>query len=123
MTKSKNWWVVFKNAFQGVIYAFQTQRNFKIHLFLSFLVVFLAIWLDISKTEFLFLTLAIIFGLTVEMANTAFEKTVDLVIEKYHPQAKIAKDVSAGMMLIASFGLALMGLLILLPPLWQKLGF
>ena len=84
--------------------------------------VFLAIWLEISKTEFLFLTLAIIFGLTVEMVNTAFEKTIDLVTEKYHPKAKIAKDVSAGMMLMASIGLAFLGILILMPPLWQKLG-
>jgi len=55
------------------------------------------------------------------MGNTAFEATVDLITRDYHPQAKIAKDVSAGMMLVASFGLALLGALILGPSLWQKL--
>lgn len=123
MTKNKNWKTVFENAFEGLIYAFKTQKNFKIHLTLSFLVVFLALWLEISKTEFLFLTLAIFLGFVIEMVNTAFEKTVDLITEKYHSKAKIAKDVSAGMMLIASVGLAFLGILILMPPLWRKLGF
>jgi len=117
----KSWLITFKNAFEGIFYAFRTQRNFKVHLVLSFLVIVLAIWLQVSLEKLLFLILAIFFGLTIEMTNTAFEKTVDLITEKYHPQAKTAKDVSAGMMLIASLGLAILGLLILLPPLWQKL--
>jgi diacylglycerol kinase len=118
---TKNWVVTFKNAIEGCFYAFQTQKNFQVHFFLSFLVTVLAFWLKIPFERFLLLILAITFGLTMEMANTAFEKTVDLIIEKYHPKAKIAKDVSAGMMLIVSIGLAILGALILLPPLWQKL--
>lgn len=120
MTK-KDWLTTFKNAFNGCFYAFRTQKNFKVHLVLSLLVLILAVWLEVSLTKFLFLILAITFGLTIEMANTAFEKTVDLITEKYHPKAKIAKDVSAGMMLVVSIGLAVLGALILLPLLWQKL--
>jgi diacylglycerol kinase len=55
------------------------------------------------------------------MANTAFEKTVDLVTEKYNPKAKIAKDLAAGTMLMASIGLAVLGFLILLPPLFNRI--
>lgn len=117
----KDWLTTFKNAFNGCFYAFKTQKNFKIHLGLSLFVLILAVWLKISLTKFLFLVLAITFGLTAEMVNTAFEKTVDLITEEYHPKAKIAKDVSAGMMLVVSIGLAILGALILLPPLWQKL--
>lgn len=119
----KSWFITFKNAFEGLIYAFRTQRNFKVHLFLSLLVIFLSCWLQIPKLEFLVLFLAIIIGWGIEMANTAFEKTVDLVTEEYQPKAKIAKDVSAGMMLVTSIGLAILGLLILLPPLLERLGF
>lgn len=121
--KNRGWRVVFENAFSGCRYAFRTQKNFKVHLILSFAVLILAIWLEVTLIKFLFLILVITFGLTVEMANTAFEKTVDLVTEEYHPKAKIAKDISAGMMLITSIGLAILGILILMPPLWQKLGF
>lgn len=120
---TKNWFVTFKNALEGCLYAFRTQKNFKVHFLLSFLLVALAFWLEISLGRLLFLIFAITFGLTIEMANTAFEKTVDLITEKYHPKARIAKDVSAGMMLLASVGLAILGVLILLPLLWRKLGF
>ena len=82
---------------------------------------FLAWWLSIPFTHFLILSAGIIFGLTVEMGNTVVEKTVDLITQEYHPDAKIAKDVSAGMMLVASVGLVVLGILILLPPLREKL--
>ena len=119
--KNRSWLLVFKNAFSGLVYALYSQRNFKVHLILSFLVIVLAWWLEVGIIKFLFLILAITFGLTIEMANTAFEQTIDLITKEYHPQARIAKDVSAGMMLVVSIGLAFLGFLILLPPLWQRI--
>lgn len=119
--KNYSWIDVFTNAIAGCAYAIRTQRNFKVHLAISFVVLILAGWLKIPFLQFLFLIIAIFFGLTVEMGNTVFEKTVDLITENYHPTAKIAKDVAAGMMLVASVGLAILGILILLPPLWGKL--
>lgn len=123
MIKTTNWSEAFRHAFAGCRYAFKTQKNFKIHFLVSFAVMFLAFWLQIPFEQFLFLFLAVVFGLVTEMANTALEKTVDLITEEYHPGAKVAKDVAAGMMLITALGLALIGLLILLPPLWQKFFF
>lgn len=120
--KPQNWIVVFRNAVEGCRFAFKTQRNFRVHLMISFLVFFLAVWLEISFERILLLISAIILGLTVEMANTAFEKTVDLITEEFNPKAKIAKDVSAGMMLLVSVGLAILGALVLLPPLLEKLS-
>ena len=120
--KKQGWLASFKNALNGCFYAFKTQRNFRVHLILSFLVIILGFWLKIGLIKFLILTLAISLGLGVEMANTAFEKTVDLVTQEYSPKAKIAKDISAGMMLLVAIGLALIGLLILLPPFYQKIA-
>jgi len=122
--KNQNWFNVFANAAEGCWYGLTTQRIFKIHFFFSLIVLGLGLWLEVSFERFLLLMMAIIFGFTVEMANTAFEKTVDLVTEKYNPKAKIAKDLAAGTMLMASIGLAVLGFLILLPPLFEKLfGF
>ena len=112
---------VFKNALRGCLYAFSTQPNFLIHFSISVLVVILASWLQIPFERFLLLVLIIIFGLTIEMANTALKAVVDLVTLRFHPRAKIAKDVAAGMMLLAAFGAAILGTLILLPPLWEKI--
>jgi len=120
---NQNWWQSLKNAINGLIFAFKTQRNFKVHLVISFLVLIFSFWLPISLEKFLFLLLAIFLGLTVEMANTAFEKTLDAVNGNYDPKIKIAKDVAAGMMLLMAVGLALIGLLILLPPFLAKFGF
>jgi diacylglycerol kinase len=120
---NQTWWQSFKNAINGLIFAFKTQRNFKIHLVISILVLIFSLWLSINLEKFLFLLLAIFLGLTVEMANTAFEKTLDAVNGSYDPKIKIAKDVAAGMMLLMAMGLALIGLLILLPPFLAKFGF
>jgi len=121
--RNQNWWQSFKNAINGLIFAFKTQRNFKVHLVISILVLIFSLWLSISLEKFLFLLLAIFLGLTVEMANTAFEKTLDAVNGNYDPKIKIAKDVAAGMMFLMAVGLALVGLLILLPPFLAKFGF
>ncbi|MGB9706542.1 MAG: diacylglycerol kinase family protein [Microgenomates group bacterium] len=120
--RNQNWWQSFKNAINGCAYAFKTQRNFKVHFLISLLVLVFSLWLRINLDKFLFLLLAIFLGLTIEMANTAFEKTLDAVSEKYDPKIKIAKDVSAGMMLLVAGGVTIVGLLILLPPLLIKLG-
>ena len=122
MTKNRNWADTFKNAVAGCSWAFKNQKNFKVHLVISFLVLTLIFWLPVPLTQVLILFGAIVFGLVMEMANTALEKTIDLITQEYHPQAKIVKDVAAGMMLITSIGLGLIGLLILLPLLWQKLS-
>ena len=119
--KAKNWKMVLGNALNGLLFAFKTQRNFIIHFIISFLVITLAIWLDITFGRFIILLLLIVFCLVVEMANTVVEKTVDLITDKWNPKAKIAKDLAAGMMLLASLGAIAVGLLILFPPLWQKL--
>ena len=119
--KNGNFNQAFKSALAGCNYAFTTQRNFAVHLILSLLVLLLALWLQISYERFLFLILAIFLGLTIEMVNTIVEKMVDLITERYHPTAKIVKDLSAGIMLVVSAGVAVIGFLILFPPLWQKL--
>jgi len=121
--KNQNWRQSFKNAINGLVFAFKTQRNFKVHLVISFLVLILSFWLSIDLEKFLFLLLAIFLGLTVEMVNTTFEKTLDAINGNYDPKIKIAKDVAAGMMLLMSIGLALIGLLIILPSFLVKIGF
>jgi undecaprenol kinase len=118
--KSDNWRDTFKHAVDGCIWAFSTQKNFKVHFSLSGLVILLGLWLQISFERWLLIILAISWGLTIEMANTAIEKAVDLVTQEFNLKAKIVKDVAAGMMLLLSLGLAALGFLILLPPLWQK---
>jgi diacylglycerol kinase len=60
--------------------------------------------------------------LSLEMVNTAFEAIVDLASPTYHPLAKIAKDVAAGSVLIASLIAVLVGIASLGPAMWQLLA-
>lgn len=112
--------ISFKNAFAGFLYAITSQPNFRVHFLLGFLAVLLGFFLKVSYLEMTILVLAIIFGLAIEMANTAIESVTDLVSEEWRESAKIAKDVSAGMMLLTAIGATLVALLILGPKLIER---
>jgi diacylglycerol kinase len=101
-------------------YALRTQRNTRIHLTIAAIVIALGIWLGLSFTEWAVLVLTIGFVLVSEMLNTVAEALVDLVSPEYHPQAKIVKDVAAGVVLLGAIIAVLVGLLVLGPLLWNR---
>lgn len=107
--------ISFKHAFDGVMWALKTQPNFRVHLTISFLVLFFAWFFRVTSTEWMILVFAIVLGLSTEMVNTAIEAMTDLITKDYRVEAKIAKDVSAGMMLMTAIGTAIVGLIIFVP--------
>lgn len=119
--RSRNIRESFRFAFSGLWYALRTQRNVRIHLIIAAGVVALGLWLGLSPTLWAVLALAIGFVLASEMLNTVAEALVDLVSPGYHPLAKMVKDVTAGAVLLASIISAIVGLLVLGPPLWAWL--
>ena len=112
----------FLHAFHGLGYVVRTQHNAWIHALASILVLVAAFWLRVSLLEWavLFLTIAMVW--TAEFINTALEAVVDLASPEQHPLAKVGKDVGAAAVLIAAVASILVGLLILGPPLWQRLA-
>lgn len=112
--------ISFKNAFAGLHYAITSQPNFKVHFFLAAAAILAGLFLGISFLEMTILILTIIVGLAVEMANTAIESVTDLVAEEWRESAKIAKDVSAGMMLLTATGAILVAFLILGPKMAER---
>src|SRR5450759_5403065 len=113
--KPKNWVQRFNLAIEGVIYAVKTQRHMRYHLFAALAALILGLVLHIPRNEFILLCMAIVLVLVTEMLNTAIETTVDMISEEFHPMAKNAKDVAAGVVLIASIGALTLGYLILYP--------
>ncbi len=105
----------FKFAFEGMIHAFKTQTNFKIQLLLGVIAVIFGLILNFSSVEWAILLLSICLVLSSELVNTAVESVVDLTTGEIHPKAKIAKDVSAGVVLIISIFVLVVGLLLYLP--------
>lgn len=117
-----NLFVSFKYAWQGVSYAFRTQRNFRIHVMVGSLAVSLAIALSLSPVELAVIMLTCGIVLTTELVNTALESVVDLTVEQtYHELAKIAKDCAAAAVLISALIALSVAACLLLPPLWRLL--
>jgi diacylglycerol kinase (ATP) len=112
----------FQNAIAGLAYALRTQRNARVHLAFTAIVVVLAVWLDLGTEQWCLLLLAIGLVWMAELSNTAIEAAVDLASPEIHPLAKTAKDVKAGAVLVTAFTSILVGLLLLGPALLQKIG-
>lgn len=106
-----------QHATDGLLYALSSQPNYRYHLFFSLSAVAMGILLNISRMEWVIIAFAITLGLTVEMLNTAIESVVDLVTDQWHKDAKTAKDVSAGMMLLTAIGMTTVALIIFIPRL------
>ena len=107
----------FKYALNGIFTALKICRNLKIHYFIAIIAVIAGFYFDITHLEFAVILLTITLVVTLEMINTAIEKVVDLLTEKYHLLALIAKDISAGAVLIASIMAFVIGALIFGPHL------
>ena len=115
--KPKNWVQRANVAIEGIIYAVKTQRHMRYHLFAALAALILGLVLNISRNELILLCMAIVLVLATEMLNTAIETMVDMISEEFHPKAKHAKDVAAGVVLIASIGALTLAYLILYPAL------
>lgn len=111
--------VSFRYAWAGIAYAFQTQRNFRIHVFIGAAAIALGFSLSLSAVEIAVLGLTIGAVLATELLNTAIESVVDLTVKQsYHELAKIAKDCAAAAVLISALVAILVAGSLMLPKLW-----
>jgi diacylglycerol kinase (ATP) len=113
--KPTSWSQSANLAIEGIIYAVKTQRHMRYHLFVALAVLVLSLVLNVSRMELILLCIAIVLVLVTELMNTAIEVVVDMIADTFHPLAKIAKDVAAGVVLVASIGAATLAYLILYP--------
>lgn len=102
----------FNAAIEGILYTFKSERNMKIHYFVAVVVFTLSLFLDLTKVEMIMLVFSISLVVISEMFNTAIEKTIDMITEEYNILAKIAKDVAAGGVLVASLNAVVVGYLL-----------
>ncbi len=106
----------FKYAWQGVKYSFATQRNFRVHTVIASVAISLGFYLHVTTVEMAIISLTCATVMVLELLNTAIESVVDLTVKQtYHELAKIAKDCSAGAVLISAIAALLVAGFILLP--------
>jgi diacylglycerol kinase (ATP) len=102
----------FNYAFEGIIHVLRTQRNMRIHFVVAAVVLVAALATGVSRLELIALLLAIAFVMIAEMINTAIEGAVDVSTTSFDPNAKLAKDIAAGAVLIATINAVAIGYLV-----------
>lgn len=111
-----------KNCLDGISYVTKNEKNFKREIALGIIALILSYILKIDKIEFIIVLTMICLVLTTEIINTAIERAVDLVTKEYHELARIAKDVSAGSVLVTSTFALIIGIIIFMPKIITLLG-
>ena len=102
----------FNFAFEGIIHVLRTQRNMRIHFAIATVVLIAAVWTGVDRVELIALLLAISFVLIAEMLNSALEAGIDVATTSFDPLAKLAKDIAAGAVLIATVNAVAVGYLV-----------
>lgn len=102
----------FNAAIEGILYAFKTQRNVKFHFIATALILVASVYFSITKVELILLLITIALVLITEMINTSIEMALDFIVDRYHPLARIAKDVAAGAVLFSSLNAIFVGYLV-----------
>lgn len=106
----RRWLRTARFAWKGLSYAYRTQPNFRMEVWITPLVLLVAAWLQVPLAQWCALLLCCLLVLSLELVNTALESVVDLLSPSYHPLAKVAKDTAAAAVLLAVVGAAVLGL-------------
>ncbi len=99
-------------AVEGFIHVVRHERNMRIHFFLAFFILLVAVFVGVQRTDWLILCFATCLVLMAEMINTAIEEMLNLLHPKYHKTVGLIKDISAGMVLVAAANALILGFFI-----------
>lgn len=117
----QRWIRKFGCAFRGIFLGTRGQDSFVVHLPVTAAVVALAAWLRLPATDWCLLILAIGLVLTAELVNSALEHLVRAVHPDRHTLIGEALDIASAAVLIATVAAVIVGLVVLAPPLCQRL--
>jgi len=105
----------FKYSFQGLRYAYTHEQSMALHIVSTIMVVSAGIFFEIDRYEWFFVLILIGLIVGIELLNTSIEAVVDLITDKVHPLAKIAKDTASAAVLILSLTAFIGGCIIFIP--------
>ncbi len=112
----------FTYAWDGLKYAFKYEQNILFHALSTIVVIIAGLYFHISLTEWLILCLIIGLVIATELINTSIEATIDLITDKVHPLAKIAKDTAAAAVLTFGFTAIIIAIIIFVPKILTMIG-
>ena len=112
----------FADAGRGLVGLFADEAHAWIHLAASVAAVALGLWLGLGVRDWCWIALAIALVWMAEALNTALENLADALHPGEHPGVGRAKDRSAAAVLVAALAAVVIGVLVLGPPLWERLA-
>lgn len=104
-----------RDAWRGIVFTFKNERNFRIEIIFSVVVIGSLIFLGGGWLDFFIVLVAIFIVLIAEIVNTAIEKLVDMVQPEQHPRAGIIKDISAGFVFVSVIFAVILGIIVFYP--------
>ena len=107
----------FQYAFRGFCKIFKEEQNLKIQSIAAIVIIVLAIYFNITKTEWMFLIFVIGLVILMEIANSAVERVADLLKPRIHTYVKEIKDITAAGVMVASLIALIIGIIIFWPHL------
>ena len=96
-------------AITGFLLVMRTQKNMRYHFLAALFIIILSVALNVSRIELMILTLTVTLVLIMEMINTAIENIINIIKTKYHPVAKVVKDISAAAVLASAINALVVG--------------
>jgi len=105
----------FSYAVKGILFTMRNEKNFQVEVFVGIFVIGMMLFFPLTPLERSLIVLSIALVLTLELANTALERVMDILKPRVHPYARIIKDVMAGAVLLATFATIAIGIVIFLP--------
>lgn len=106
----------FIYAYKGIRHTVNTQQNMRFHLSIALLVSIFSYFYKLVGLEWLALMFTITFVIVCEMINTAVENAVDIATKDFNENARVAKDVAAGAVMVASVLAVTVAVILFLKP-------
>jgi diacylglycerol kinase (ATP) len=103
----------FHDAWNGIVLAIRTQRNVRVQLSVTVLVIAAGFYFSLSPVEWCIAVLAMGLVMGLEVMNTSIEELVNFVSPERREEARRIKDLAAGAVLIAALAAAIIGCIIL----------
>lgn len=119
---SSSRWKSLRYALAGWLYMIKYGKNTRIQMVFSIFVFVIGLWVGLTPVEWSIIVLTITVNWIAEFINGALEAAINLASPNIHPMARVGKDVGAAASLLASVAAAVIGALIVLPPLLEKIG-
>lgn len=113
----------FVYALRGIGFALKSEKNFRFEIVSAVIAVIAALFLPLSGLERALIFLSIALVLALELANTAFERIMDILKPRIHPYARVIKDMMAGAVLLTTLTAIAIGIIIFLPHILTVFGF